>query len=81
MEIKYKHSLINPSSLASPCMDRGLNKDIILSPTPWMPLVINDAVPETINGMNAIAKIIIMILHINGFTFDPSSKGLLFFQV
>jgi len=56
---------MRPSSLASPCMDRGLNKDKMPSPTPWIPLVINDAVPETINGIKAIARIIIIIRQIH----------------
>jgi hypothetical protein len=64
--------------LASPLIDKGLRIEWILSPTSWIPDVIKEAVPETIMGIKAIARIIITIRQIQGFISPPKIKKFLF---
>jgi hypothetical protein len=58
--------------LASPLIDKGLRIEWILSPTSWIPDVIKEAVPETIMGTKATARIIMTIRQIQGFISPPS---------
>jgi hypothetical protein len=72
IEIRYKHSLIIPSSLASPDLEKGVNKEWISSPIDWMALETSVVVPWTIMGIKAIAKSTMIIRHTQGFMI-PSS--------
>jgi hypothetical protein len=47
----------------------------MLFPASWIPVVINEAVPETITGSKAIAIRITNIRQIQGFIFPPFSNG------
>ena len=47
-------------------------KELMLFPASWMPVVIKEAVPETITGIKAIAIRITNMRQIHGFMF-PSS--------
>lgn len=63
-----------PLSLASPLIDKGLRIEWILSPTSWIPDVIKEAVPDTIIGRKAIARIITIVRNIQGFICPPFTE-------
>jgi hypothetical protein len=74
----YKLSLIIPSILAPPLIEKGLNSAWMLWLTSLIPLVTKEAVPLTIIGMNATARIIMTIRQIQGFMLPPFVQAIFF---
>jgi hypothetical protein len=62
---------MSPSSLASPLIEKGLNKEWMLWLTSFIPLVTKEAVPLTTIGIKATARTIMTIRQIQGFMAPP----------
>jgi len=81
MAITYKQSLIIPSILAPPLIEKGLSREWMFWLTSLMPLVTKEAVPLTIMGIKATARIIITIRQIQGFILPPFVQANFFLSV